>query len=506
MAESIGKITAHLAEPIEKISEAIISLINENIKPPNPVGAGDVYVRAMYVVSDEVNSFGGRFPAEEHARLASLLIDSPVLVGHRKDKLPVARNFHSQLVTRNGSQWVKCYFYWLKKTEGAENLRRNIDGGIYKECSVAFIYLFPECSVCGEDIRNCDHRPLQQISSNGSRQTVHFNYRQIERVLETSLVYRGAQPNTSVTKELDLSFLSSVLTQPLVITNLSDMPQSDSYLVVPNYQGLPVTVQVEQGKITVRDSDGILLERPTITFEKVTSINDFEACRAILLGLRGKQRCTEQELESFLNSEQSLVSRLEIKLLPNPNLMPVDLTIESGASKISILRHAFVSKDQLKDAVNRIETGEGCLIWPSADFLLDGICYNYRRNSQSESKATFEIISCEGQDHYFMRLKRNDQSYSFILKQFNLNRLKHGGRFLAEAKDNGQISIRESIRSPHAAIISGTIEKIERSEKGYLLQMSEPLGGTFAIRPVRLKSSNQYLFYLKNQNHARVSR
>ena len=89
MAESIGRITAHLAGPIETISEEIILLINENIKPPNPVGAGDVFVRAMYVVSDEINSFGGRFPAEEHNRLAALLIDSPVLVGHRKDKLPV---------------------------------------------------------------------------------------------------------------------------------------------------------------------------------------------------------------------------------------------------------------------------------------------------------------------------------------------------------------------------------------------------------------------------------
>ena len=168
MAESIGRITAHLAEPIEKISEEIISLINKNIKPPNPVAAGDVFVRAMYVVSDEINSFGGRFPAEEHNRLAATLIDSPVLVGHRKDKLPVARNFHTQLVTRDGSQWVKSYFYWLKKSESAENLRHNIDGGIYKECSISFIYLFPECSVCAEDIRNCEHRPLQQLSSNDS--------------------------------------------------------------------------------------------------------------------------------------------------------------------------------------------------------------------------------------------------------------------------------------------------------------------------------------------------
>ena len=506
MAESIGKITAHLAEPIEKISEEIISLINENIKPPNPVGPGDVFVRAMYVVSDEVNSFGGRFPAEEHSRLAALLIDSPVLVGHRKDKLPVARNFHSLLVTRDGSQWVKCYFYWLKKAEGAENLRHNIDGGIYKECSISFIYLFPECSVCGEDIRNCEHRPLQQHSTNGSRQIVHFNYRQIERVLETSLVYRGAQQNTAVTKELDLSFLNSALTQPQVITKLSEMPQSDSYLVVPNYQGLPVTVLVEQGKIAVRDSDGILLERPTGAFEKVMSLNDFELSRAVLLGLRGKQRCSEQELESFLNYEQSPVSRLEIKLLPDHNLSQADFTISSGASKISIIRHALVTKDQLSDAVHRLETREGCIIWPSADFLSDSPGYNYCRGTQAESKTTFEISSCEGQDHYLMRFSRNDQSYSFILKQFNLNRLKHGGRFLAEAKDSEQSSFPESARSPQAAIISGTIEKIERSEKGYLLQFSEPLCGTFAIRPVRLNSTRQYLFYLKNENNLRAQR
>ncbi|MCH9025345.1 MAG: hypothetical protein IH931_08435 [candidate division Zixibacteria bacterium] len=506
MAESIGKITAHLAEPIEKISEEIISLINENIKPPNPVGAGDVFVRAMYVVSDEVNFLGGRFPAEEHSRLAALLIDSPVLVGHRKDKLPVARNFHSQLVTRDGSQWVKCYFYWLKNSEGAENLRHNIDGGIYKECSISFIYLFPECSVCGEDIRNCEHRPLQQLSSNGSRQIVHFNYRQIERVLETSLVYRGAQQNTAVTKELDLSFLNSALTQPLVITKLSDMPQSDSYLVVPNYQGLPVTVQVEQGKIAVRDSDGLLLERPTGAFEKVTSLNDFESSRAVLLGLRGKQRCSQQELESFLKNEQSPVSRLEIKLLPDSNLSQADFTISSGSSKISSIRHALVTYDQLSDAVSRLETREGCIIWPSADFLSDSPGYNYCRGAQAESKTTFEISSCEGQDHYLMRFKRNDQSYCFILKQFNLNRLKHGGRFLAEAKDNGQSTIWENARSPQAASVSGTIEKIERSEKGYLLQFSEPLSGTFAIRPVRLNNPKQYLFYLKNQNRLAAER
>ena len=203
MSSSFGKITAVLDEPIDKVSEELVTLINKYIKPPEPVTSNDIYVRTMQVVSDEINSFGGRFPADEHPRLASLLIDSPVLIGHRKDKLPIGRNFHTVFINRDGRQWIKSYFYWLKSAAGSESLRENIDGGIYKECSIGFTYLFPECSVCGDDIRRCDHQPLQRFINGGVESVTHFNYRKIERVLETSLVYRGALPDTRVTKDLN---------------------------------------------------------------------------------------------------------------------------------------------------------------------------------------------------------------------------------------------------------------------------------------------------------------
>ena len=149
MSSSLGRVTAHLAEPTDSLPPEMVALINQNIKPPTPVTADDVYVRAMYIVSDQVNSFGGRFPAEEHDRLAALLVDSPVLVGHRKDRLPVGRNFYAELVERDGHPWVKCYFYWLRSSDAAEQLRDNIDGGIYKECSTAFTFNLPACSICG---------------------------------------------------------------------------------------------------------------------------------------------------------------------------------------------------------------------------------------------------------------------------------------------------------------------------------------------------------------------
>jgi hypothetical protein len=211
MKASLGRITAVLAEPVEQVSEELIALINRNINPPEPVGENDVYVRAMYVVSDEINSFGGRFPADEHGRLCRLLIDSPVLAGHRKDKLPLGRNFHAVSINKDGRQWVKSYFYWLKKSDGASNLCRNIDGGIYKECSIGFTYFFPECSVCGQDIRRCEHQPLEKLTTKSVEDTVHFNYRRIERVLETSLVYRGALADTAVTKDLEESEVSEAI-------------------------------------------------------------------------------------------------------------------------------------------------------------------------------------------------------------------------------------------------------------------------------------------------------
>ena len=98
MENLFGKIEACLAEKEIEVSDDLVFLINARIKPPLPVKKEDVYIRAMYLVSDQVNSFGGCFPLEEHPKLAELLVDSPVLVGHSKERLPRARNFKADLV------------------------------------------------------------------------------------------------------------------------------------------------------------------------------------------------------------------------------------------------------------------------------------------------------------------------------------------------------------------------------------------------------------------------
>jgi hypothetical protein len=208
MEELLGRTKAKLEEKSpelmgnEEIPDELIFLINSRINPPRPVSKQDVYVRTMFLVSDEVNSYGGRFPKEELPQVAELVIDSPVIVGHTKERLPIARNFKAELVQKEGREWVKVWFYWLKNSKDALSLKENIDHGIYKECSLGFVFEFPECGICGEDMRKCQHIPFKTYPSEEGEKEAFFNYRNITKVLETSLVYRGAVPNTSMSDEL----------------------------------------------------------------------------------------------------------------------------------------------------------------------------------------------------------------------------------------------------------------------------------------------------------------
>lgn len=205
MEHLLGKLEAYLSEKEIEASDELVFLINSQIKPPLPVKKEDINIRAMYLVSDQVNSFGGCFPLDEHPKLAELLVDSPVLVGHSKERLPIARNFKADLIRKDGANWIKVYFYWLKNSPESNSLKENIDHGIYKECSLGFSFEFPECSICGEDMRRCPHIPFRTYEKQtGEKIQAYYNYRNIVKVHETSLVYRGAVFGTSLTNELEL--------------------------------------------------------------------------------------------------------------------------------------------------------------------------------------------------------------------------------------------------------------------------------------------------------------
>jgi len=181
--------------------DPLVALINERINPPTSLTATQIHVRSIRLVSDAVNDHGGRFPVEEHDRLCALLIDSPVLIGHDHSRLPVARNFAARAQTIGDTRWILVWFYWMRGETG-DRLAADIDGGVIKEGSIGFEFQRPQCSICSQDIRRCEHIPgMPYRDAKGTESIAHYEYRGVTRVLETSLVYRGATPNTRIGRD-----------------------------------------------------------------------------------------------------------------------------------------------------------------------------------------------------------------------------------------------------------------------------------------------------------------
>jgi hypothetical protein len=327
MKQMIGNLTASLIDSDIPVPANLVDKINANINPPEPVSAGDVYIRAMYIVSDEINSFGGCFPGDEYPRLIEFLVDSPVLIGHRKDSLPIARNFHAEQCRHNDGDWIKVYFYWLKNSTHGEELKKNIDAGIYKECSISFIFNLPECSICGSDIRRCGHKPFEKYAvGDDNEQTACFYYRRIEKVLETSLVYRGAVPDTSITKEMfsleDIRSAGTVVDKNAMkrnrfrIWDYRPLDPEKIYCLMPAYESLGVILRCNGTKLSLFDAYDRPLDNPALSqYLNRLSLppgNYSLDCR--LIGYRGKERLPVSEVNKFCHEDKSSVRRLEIKI------------------------------------------------------------------------------------------------------------------------------------------------------------------------------------------------
>ncbi len=411
MENLIGQLTASLIEKESSLPDGLIKKINNNVHPPEKVTAGDIYIRAMYIVSDQVNSYGGRFPADEHDRLAELLIDCPVLVGHRKDSLPIARTFFAEKEQRDDSNWVKVYFYWLKNSTKGDDLRENIDGGIYKECSISFIFSFPECSICGTDIRECRHRPLSEYkNSNGEMVAACFNYRQIEKVLEASLVYRGSVHDTSITRELFVPIKQDEQViekreRPKIpphkrLWDLSRLDNKQMYFVLPAYESLRLLLQSGNNEFKILSYDGQNID--SIPLETLLKNGSFPAgeyiadCR--LIGYRGKERQPVAELLEFLEGSSSTVRRMEIKVADLMSLNGEKLSRESASIRREKLEKLFESKsklllpirpvagDELLNSVTDVATRYGVEIYD---------CESYQRYIYTHRKLVSLIVSAK---------------------------------------------------------------------------------------------------------------
>ncbi|NQU05096.1 MAG: hypothetical protein HQ568_03315, partial [Calditrichaeota bacterium] len=122
-----------LSEKI-KISDDDIASINSLPNPPLvPLTAREIYIRRCRLAGDAVDAGFGRFRTTDLDLLLELVQGVPALIGHRKDSLGVARFFGGSVEANqaSGVSYIVPKFYWMKLHSLSEDLRINIDGGIY---------------------------------------------------------------------------------------------------------------------------------------------------------------------------------------------------------------------------------------------------------------------------------------------------------------------------------------------------------------------------------------
>lgn len=435
----------------------------------------------MYLISDAINSYGGCFPPESLEQVKNLIADSPVLIGHQKDKLPIARNFHAEIETKENRVWVKTYFYWLKEADHADDLLKQIDGGIYKECSIGFTFLLPECSICQKDIRTCRHTPLEEYRIGRQSQLCFFYYKEIDKVLETSLVYRGANPDTSISDNLVSGQDNFVLNQ---IDRLDELDCSVNYLVMPAYDGLMIDLNqpfMENCKI----DSGYLKEM----FE----YNSNQNLMGLLIGFRGKERCSKKQLLKYLSDNKGPIKRLEFRYLPARN-RPIKEHI--GNNLLKPIKYHLAQFNQLTDAINLVKTKEGVMLLPLTPNRLNQI-YIYQPK-QAEIKPSLTMAYLEKSESCLMTMTRGANSHqSFLFKNFKLKELLAGKRLIAEK--TVPPSITKSI-----SLLKCDMNELSSAEVSTCCQIKGDINGVLFFKPIVFnRKPNLYLIWLNHEkeNH-----
>ncbi len=188
-----------LVKEAGRITDEEVRAINSlSSPPPVPVAERDIYVRCCRLAGDAVDAYHGCFRTADLPKLLALIQGAPLLVGHDKRTLGVARFFGGTIEEHSAEggpahNYIVPRFYWLRSHSGAEDLRVAIDGGLYCEASLSFAYQKPTCSACGQDIRTCEHLPGMPDKEG---RAIFYYYDEVVAVLEGSLVYRGAEPGT----------------------------------------------------------------------------------------------------------------------------------------------------------------------------------------------------------------------------------------------------------------------------------------------------------------------
>ena len=162
-----------------------------------PMKCAEFAVFTLDLCHNQVDRHFSRFPDEELEKVDGMVPGRPLMERHDlRGSLPRGTFFRSRLHRDGARLSVRPDVYVLRTRENAGFIA-NIEGGVYRDTSIGFSFRKPECSVCGKDLRTCDHVPGRTYGD----EQCHFIMRDVLEVIEGSVVSSGSQGTGFVTGE-----------------------------------------------------------------------------------------------------------------------------------------------------------------------------------------------------------------------------------------------------------------------------------------------------------------
>ncbi len=162
-----------------------------------PLTRDEFAVFRLELCHNQIDKHHSRFPEDELERINEMVPGRPLMERHDlHGSLPRGIFFRSSL-KRQGDRLAVCPEVYVLKTEANRDFILNIQGRVYRETSIGFSFRMPECSVCGKDLRTCDHVPGRGYDG----KPCHYVMRDVLEVIEGSVVASGSQGTGFVRNE-----------------------------------------------------------------------------------------------------------------------------------------------------------------------------------------------------------------------------------------------------------------------------------------------------------------
>ncbi len=194
LGERWGEVVSVLPENLSTEQDRNIEHAEINQFTLRPLTPEEYVVFTLDLCHNQVDRHFSCFPEDELDAINKKVPGRPLMERHDvRGSLPRGTFFHSALHQHGDRVSVRPKVYVLRLEEN-RNFIANIEGGVYRETSIGFSFSFPECSVCGQDIRRCVHVPGEKYEG----RMCFYRMRGVQDVLEGSVVACGSQGTSFV--------------------------------------------------------------------------------------------------------------------------------------------------------------------------------------------------------------------------------------------------------------------------------------------------------------------